>query len=486
MNASFSKFNRNSIVSNVTNDVTANNFSEVKVKIVNKWARGNSNVKKPVEAFELRSQIVPSPPPNDNERNLQSFNSYLTTEDTVKSVNEYNDTIPESVEGTYKYDFNIMDIHDVILKKFSHQKQYEILKLEKELNLELKKLKTRQTVVERKSSKRIINRINEAICNILSDKDYIMYNEKIKPLLDEYSVIGTLSKIISFATRKTEKKTEDLPEMPETQVKRQEIIFDFIEIAKKYIDIDLVREPKEGNLCTHCNFDLDEVEADSDDGTIVCPDCMIEKVSVVRSRFYADNTRTNNSGNNYEDRANFEKVMMRYQGKQQDKPSEDLYVILEDYFRINQLPKIDIHNDDKAVYVSNEYIREHISVDKNGEKDGTSRPLMYKALQDTGNSRYYDHINIILFTMWRWKLPDISHLEDQIMDDYDKSQRIYETLPKERKSSLNSQFRLYKHLKRLGINVYAKNFRIPTTHDILEFHENIWSKICQELGWLNK
>ena len=110
---------------------------------------------------------------------------------------------------------------------------------------------------------------------------------------------------------------------------------------------------------------------------------------------------------------------------------------------------------------------------------------MLKALKDIGCSGFYDHLNVILNEMWGWLLPDISHLEDQIMEDYDVSQRVYETLPKDRKSSLNSQFRLYKHLRRLGFPCKSKDFRIPATHDILEFHNTIWAKICEILDWEN-
>ena len=242
----------------------------------------------------------------------------------------------------------------------------------------------------------------------------------------------------------------------------------------------------EANICSHCNFKLDDINTDLDEtGVSVCPNCMVERISVVRSRFYQDNTRTNNSGNNYEDRANFEKVVMRYQGKQPDKPPPELYTTLRNHFEKNELPKMDLHDNGTYQYISSEYIKNHISLNEDGEKEGTSRSLMYKALKDTGNSNYYDHINLILHEIWGWELPDINHLEDMIMDDYDKSQRVYEVLPKDRKSSLNSQFRLFKHLRRLGYHCKSRDFRIPTTHDILEFHENIWAKICDILEWEN-
>ena len=493
MNTAFTQLSRSIAQGqgNRKNTHGSEDFSKVQVNVVGNW----SKKKGPSVTFSVQ----PSPPKekqstsgksdiHEKPRRLKSFNIYLTEDDTVQSVNEYNNILPDKVEGTYKHDFNIMDIHDLIMKRFDRQKHHEIKELEEQLRSEESKIHGRQNMVERKATMKTIDHLKVAISNIISGKDFDMYTNKIGPLLDEYNIIGTLSKIVSFATnkKKGEEEDEELPEDPNTQHIRHQIIFDFLEIARRYIQIDLIREVKEGNICSSCNFKLEDIETDSDDnGVTVCPNCLAERISVIRSRFYKDNTRTNNSGNNYEDRANFEKVLMRFQGKQPDKPPKDLYDKLEQHFVTKELPKIDVNDNGNPGYVSSDYIKNHIPLNKDGEKDGTSRSLMYKALKDTGNSNYYDHINLILHEMWDWELPDISHFEDHIMDDYDKSQRIYEVIPKDRKSSLNSQFRLFKHLRRLGYPCKSRNFRIPTTHDILEFHENIWAKICDILGWEN-
>nr|QBK91580.1 MAG: late transcription factor 3-like protein [Pithovirus LCPAC302] len=448
------------------------------VKVVGDWSKKKkSNNKGSFNFFDTDNKTV--------NNLLKSFNYYLTNEDSVNSINEYTNSLPDNIEGTYKYDFNILEIHNIIMRQFDHKK-LEIDKLRKKLSEKKEKLNERHNMVERKNILRIIDKIKKDVETILSNEEFKQYIKRIKPLIDEYSLIGTISNVISFTKNKKDESdsSEELPEDPETQKRRQDLIFDFLEIARKYIKIDLIREVKEGNNCPVCGIKLEEDEDNKDDGISVCPKCGIERISVVRSKFYQDNARTNNAGNNYEDRANFKKVLMRKQGKEPDKPPKELYKILDNYFREKELPKIDIHNTGCPKYISSKQIRQ-MKLSSDGEKKGTSRNLMYKALKDTGNSNYYDHIDIILYEMWGWKLYDFSHLEDAIMDDYDKSQRVYETLPKDRKSSMNSQFRLYKHLKRLGFPCKSKDFRIPTTHDILEFHENIWSKICDHIGWKN-
>lgn len=434
-----------------------------------------------------KESVIPGEVNNIKSRGLKSFNSYLSEDDKVVSVNEYNDTVPENVEGVYKYDFNLVDIHDVILKKFDHQKNYEIVTLEQMLLKEKEKSKEYQNMVDRKATLKNIERIEDRIKQIKNNSGFDHYINKISPLIEEYNLMGTLSKIVSFATKKDipVEEPDELPETPEVQEKRHQIIYDFIEVARKYIDLDIIRENKVGNVCQTCHQKLEDIDMDEteDSGIIICPNCNTEKISVVRSRFYKDNDRTNNSGNNYEDRTNFLKVLMRYQGKQPDKPPSELYIKLEHYFSSNKLPKISIDGGE-PVYVTSEYIR-NMPLNSEDEKDGTNRSLMCMALRDIGCSGYYDHLNIILNEMWGWKLDDVTHLEDQIMNDYDESQRVYEIIPKDRKSSLNSQFRLYKHLRRLKHHCKSKNFRIPTTPDILEFHENLWSKICEMLSWEN-
>lgn len=484
MNTAFTNLPSKKYLTNSGNTATGylGNTDKVKVNVVDDWTRK----KKRMDQNEAEIKHNMTEETNaDKSRRLKSFNIYLTSEDGVESVNEYNDTLPENVECTYKYDFNLMDVHNLIVKKFDRQKRHEIKDLEKLLIREKDKLKERQNIVERKDTLRNIKKIEERIATIKSNTGFQSYTEKIDPLLKEYNIIGALSKIVSFASnKKKEEEDEVVPENEEVQEKRHQVILDYLEIARKYMDLDVVREVKAGNICQTCNYKLEEIMTNDPDenGLVICPNCDTEKIAIVRSRFYKDNTRTNNSGNNYEDRKNFVKALMRYQGKQHDKPGSDLYVVLEKYFNDKQLPKIDINGN--SVYISPAEIKK-LPLNKDGEKDGTSRLLMFKALKETDNKQGYDHINIILHEFWGWKLDDISHLEEQIMNDYDDSQRVYEVLPKDRTSSLNSQFRLFKHLRRLRHPCRSRNFRIPTTPDILEFHENMWAKMADVLDWEN-
>jgi hypothetical protein len=459
-----------------------NNLKKVKVNVVANWGKKDTGKR----SFSNKEPSRPPPPAPpilgdfiDTLGKLTSFNIYLTNEDNVSSVNEYRDSDDDRVEGTYKYDFNILSIHDMIMKRFQREKEYEIKELEKKLEEERSKMTRDQNMVKRKASLRRIDKLKQEIEDIKNGQNIKTYLDKILPLLEEYKLLGVISDIISFTknTEANKDKDTELPEDPEKQKKRHGIIFDFLQIASKYIKIDLIRDfQTQNNRCMGCgvSFDTNPCIVD-ENGTSFCS-CGMEKISISQSPYYQSSSRVNNSRSNYEDRKNFKKVIMRYQGKQPDKPTSDLYDKLDKYFISRQLPKVN------GKYYTSEQIRA-MDRNKDGEKDGTNRPLMLKALKDIGKSNYYDHINLILNVYWGWALDDISHLEEILMEDYDTFKGAYDPLPKDRKSSLNSQFMLYNLLKRRGHPCKAKNFKMPTTPDIVEFHETYKKKTYDILGW---
>ena len=124
------------------------NFNKVKVNVVANWVKNkkiNSFSRGSVVPIGWRIETIPS------SRQLKSFDVYLTSEDKVSSVNDYNKSLPDKIEGTYKYDFNIMDIHDLILKRFQYQKNHKLVTLQEKLSVEKNKIKWSQNMIGRKT-----------------------------------------------------------------------------------------------------------------------------------------------------------------------------------------------------------------------------------------------------------------------------------------------------------------------------------------------
>lgn len=445
----------------------SNNSKIIKIKKSYAWSNSSSYSESPSQIQKENQKQVQNQT-QINKRDTLSFSSYID-ENKSDSFQE-EEILPTTIAGFYIYDYDILKIDEIIKKKFQQDKDKKISKLNNLIELEEMKMQERQTLIQRKASRKKISEYEEEIQKYEENVDKKNYIEKTKQIINEYAKIGPIKTIISFLTNN--KEIVSSPENEEQQNYRHKIISNYLEIARKYIQIDLVRSLVDVNSCPGCGIDTTKVEMIEDDSdSIICPNCGLEKISIIKSAFYADGGRINNSKNNYEDRANFEKVLLRYQGKQITKPGRDLYMKLDEYFIMRGLPS------------SQQYKAMPLLSD--GTKYGTSKEMIYEALSNIGCSGYYDDINLICSVFFGWALPDISHLEEDIMKDYDEFQNVYEQLPDRegRKSSLNSQWKLYILLKRRNWPCKFRDFKIPSTISILEYHRNKTREIYEILGW---
>ena len=383
-----------------------------------------------------------------------------------------------SIVGNYRHDINILKIHKQIVGWFRWMATEHCKELETKI-LEVKNgISKNQTVIQRKKSLSLIQKCKESIEKINKRVDYNNYKNKSMKYLIEYKNMGTIPEIISFENKIQDNKiisTEDKT----VQTIRHKIINKYLDVVRRYVPVEIYREYEPLTLCTVCQAPIEEATEDVF-GNLVCK-CGYEEVTVKKTMYHKDKSRVSSSRNNYDDGENFRKALERFQGTQNNKPPIYLYEELDSYFISRNFP------------IGEEI--QKLPLDQKGEKKGTSRNLMYDALSFTGNSGFYEDINLILHVYWGWELPDITHIKDIIMGEYELSQSVYEELPKERKSSLNSQFRLLKHLLRhkdsIKYDIRVQDFKIPSTRDIIEWHEQFWEKMCTVLrsrghkDWIN-
>jgi len=391
---------------------------------------------------------------------LLTLGSPLLTKDIIK------EELPSRVESYYKDDFNILDIHNLILKRFESNRKGRIEELQKELTIENNKLKTIQTIIDYNITRSLIAKLTKQIENLNNRNDIIEYEESVADLIEMYKTLGT-TKIISF---KKDTKIISLNETSDESKLRHTIIREYLEIARKYIQIDVIREYPNNNNCPGCKLNYSEMIMDDENGISFCPKCGIERYHLIRTSLNNDLTKIQtNTRNGYDDRDNFYKALLRYQGKQQNRLPENLISVLDIYF------------ESFGLSVS-EHIRS-LPLNPDGKTRGqTTREMMYRALYETGYAIYYEDVNLICHIYWGWILPDISHIEDDIMEDYDKVQKIYESLPKNRKSNLNTQYRLFKHLQLRGCQCSIDDFKMVKTREILEYHDATWQIMVTEAG----
>ena len=379
--------------------------------------------------------------------------------------NERSDEIPNV---TYTDDCNILNLHKMVLSKLKTSVKTELQVLKEEYRTEVEKVKMKQSRIDRNFSLSQINKLQKQIVQMESSLSIENYLKESEETLNSYKQLGPLRKIISFGNATNPSTTPKIstPNVTDSEY-RHDLIENYLQIANKYIKLNIVKSNAGMNFCKECKSDLTKNMISSDDGITRCKICSTEYVTMMNGMEDSEVTSSTNPSS-YEDRKTFIKAIMHYQGKQPNR-LEGLEVKLDKYFNVIGLP-------------SGEEIRS-LPLNKDGTRGKTGRELLFLALKELGLSAFYEDDWLICHEYWGWKLPEISHLEEVIVIDYDISQGIYEKYKGVRKSNMNNQYRLWRHLDRLGHDCLPDDFRIVRTQEILDFYEKVWVQICSDLGW---
>ena len=120
-----------------------------------------------------------------------------------------------------------------------------------------------------------------------------------------------------------------------------------------------------------------------------------------------------------------------------------------------------------------------------GGKEGTSRDMMAEALQRK-NKDYVEHVNYFCPTYWGWRRPSVQGQRSNIMFNHQKiisAMVMYNILQKYgRKTIINRQIMLYKHLQILKVPCNIEDFRIVGTSTVFGVHLAVWETACVHAG----
>ena len=124
--------------------------SLVKIKKSNVWSSNSCNNSKSdsPESNKKKKRISET-------RDMLSFKTYLDDDENFQEEEK----LPDSIEGNYFYDYNILTIDEILMKKFDQDKNNKLKKLKKHLDDEKEKIAGRQNLLERKSSRKKIKEI---------------------------------------------------------------------------------------------------------------------------------------------------------------------------------------------------------------------------------------------------------------------------------------------------------------------------------------
>lgn len=226
---------------------------------------------------------------------------------------------------------------------------------------------------------------------------------------------------------------------------------------------------REKIVCSHCKSN--DLIYYSDMNMLICESCGNQQEKAMKTISFKDISRVNMTNKyTYERRIHFKDCINQYQGKQNATIDDQVYRDVEEQLERHDLLVGDANTPRRQRF--ERITKDHI--------------LMF--LKETGHTKHYEDIVLIYRTMTEKKVDDISHLEAQLMEDFDKISDLYDKKYKlerriDRKSFINTQYILFQLLKRHKYPCKKEDFNMLKTLDRQSFHDDIVRDLFEQLNF---
>jgi hypothetical protein len=311
---------------------------------------------------------------------------------------------------------------------------------------------------------RLLNTLNENKNNLLQRIQQLENNSQLNfyitesaLLLDKYQKILKEPIKVNFMGKPVKNNKE-----------KEKIIIAYLNIAKKYIEMDIeIPEKKNKIECGNCP---NRKEFEILEGNIyICRICSAQQLILKHISSYKDIDRVNISSKYmYDRKIHFRDCINQYQGKQNSTISTKVYKDLENQFEKHHL--LNDQHDTKKEKRFNLITKEHIGM----------------FLKDLDYTKHYENINLIHYNFTGIKPDDIRYLEDQLLEDFDLLTELYDKKYRhnvDRTNFINTQYVLYQLLTRHKHPCVKEDFTVLKTIDRKTFHDEICSDLFSQLGW---
>lgn len=345
-------------------------------------------------------------------------------------------------------------------------------------NLDLAKIATDVTAyLRRQTTSQELNKIKETLDEKISELEQgswfkIEYDKRSKEIIhleneikqrpfrpDKYT--KDISEVLN-RWRHCSKKTSKDCRIAEID----ECIEMFTKITTEHIPMSVVKiQHVTEELCGTCGS-IGSLSENPNTRQLYCSKCKTGKqiLSITNVREIHDESSGEEEDATETDR--IEMMLERFQGKQPALHPK-IYRDIESYLDSRSIMKQSV-------------IREKIKKDPS-QRYGTSRTLMEEAMRATNNERVFKDLNLVCHVIWGWNLPILTQdFIELIRTDYANTQKYYPLLRGERRSRLNQDFRLMRHLVTRGFkHQILEEYKAAATQDVLEYHEHAWEQMCR-------
>ena len=360
----------------------------------------------------------------------------------------------------FRSDHPINLIDDFLKKYLSRDRSGELKTLRlKGIEMRNRISRTRASVIVLRG---MVKELEAAEAKILEIE---RYGEKLERYLaDTKELVDRYKKIRPTRTKNFigEVEVED-----ENTIERINIIEQYISKCREYyqlIDVRRVVEIKE--VCPVCQKDPEVREC-----VLYCPDCSVEIEIISNTVTYKDVERISFQSGDRDAIENFHKTLKRIQGITKQQPPSSLYESLDRYFSsIKAKTGSEIRSQPLNVV--------------SGTRGTVIIEELYRALQKTKNVQWYPDLNTVVYEYWGWPLPDFSHVENDVVDDYIQiSGTISDACRRHGKSSLGTIYLAYQLLMNRGFPCFRHHFfKMPSSEPIADEYTKVWQEVCDIAG----
>lgn len=315
--------------------------------------------------------------------------------------------------------------------------------------------------------------------------DKIEFYTKTHKLIDEYTSIVSNPLIESGDNEKV---------LARKSVLTSQLLDLYRQIQKSKgwgdIEIPVVPNDKIYNECKTCGNDNEETFEIDDNNNKICMFCATQKRYLETGVTYKDYGRVNIINRFVYNRVlHFNDCIKQYQGKQNCKIPEEVFLDLDEKFITNRIVVIqdksylqpDPNNPEKQL--QNPVRPDSVRYSK------ITRAHILMFLKDLKYTKHYENTNLIYYLLTNKRVDDIAHLETRLLMDFKTLIELYDDIygkDKEkihRKNFLNSSYLLYQLLRRHNHQCKLEHFTILKTIDRKKFHDDICQNLFYRLQW---
>lgn len=347
---------------------------------------------------------------------------------------------------------DIVNIHAEIKSSFNDSSRNKIINSKYK---QLSDMKSRVKINSKITHKHIYSMRNE-ILNIEMEYSKLLYTIIGDSYLEKYKELKRDIKVDTFGSETTEHDTI-------IQKGLDMVVRDFLSSVRYFAIFEdfNINKTVECEVCGGTSF----TQCVEDESLFVCNDCFTETHHLDDTPTYKDSNRVNMSTKyTYTKRNHFSDAIKRYQGIQ----------------------SIDVEKIDTVVAYIEQQMQLHKITKTQGKSNSLTKNHVYMFLAESKKfAKHYNDINLLFFKLTGVQCPDISHLEDQLYEDFELQEAVYEEYENTcgRTNSLNVDYKLCRLLIRRGWQCTLDEFFILKTREKEEEHDDILKIVWARLGW---